>query len=49
MYFGIVVYLLKARTVETEKQPFLCNGCVTRNNRVTVGSCVFYPIRAEAI
>jgi hypothetical protein len=31
-----VAYLLKARIVEPEKQPLLANGCVTRNNEVTV-------------
>jgi hypothetical protein len=45
----IVAYLLKARTVKPEKQPLLGNGFVTRNKGVTVGSGVFYVIRAEAI
>jgi hypothetical protein len=36
-YIYIVAYLLKARTVETEKQPLLRNGRVTRNSGVTVG------------
>jgi hypothetical protein len=36
----IVAYMLEARTVEPEKQPLLGNGCVTRNNELTVGSCV---------
>jgi hypothetical protein len=36
----IVAYLLKARTVEQEKQPLLGNGSVACNNGVTVGSGV---------
>jgi hypothetical protein len=44
-----VVYLFKARTAEPEKQPLLCNGCVTRNNGVTVGSGVFCEVHAKAI
>jgi hypothetical protein len=32
----VVAYLLKARNVEAEKQSLLGNGCVTRNNGVTV-------------
>jgi hypothetical protein len=44
-----VADLLKARTVEPEKQPLIDNGCVTCNNGVTVGSGVFCAIRAEAI
>jgi hypothetical protein len=35
---NIVANLPKARTVEPDKQPFLGNGCVTRNNGITVGS-----------
>jgi hypothetical protein len=31
-----VTYLLKARTVEQEKQQLLGNRCVTHNNGVTV-------------
>jgi hypothetical protein len=45
----IVAYMLKARTVESEKQSLLGNGCVTRNNVVAVGNGVFYAARAEAI
>jgi hypothetical protein len=45
----IVAYLLKARTVEPEKQLFLGNGCVTRRDGVAVGSGVFCAVRAEAI
>jgi hypothetical protein len=41
--------MLKARTVEPEKQPSLGIGCVTRNNGITVGSGVFCAVRAEAI
>jgi hypothetical protein len=44
-----MAYLLKARTVEVEKQPLLGNGGVTRNNGVTVGSGVFCAVHAEAI
>jgi hypothetical protein len=47
--FFIVAYLLKARTVEPEKQQFLGNGCLTLNNGVTVGSDVFCAVRTEAI
>jgi hypothetical protein len=35
---NIVAYLLKARTVQPEKQPLLGNGCVTRNNGMTVAT-----------
>jgi hypothetical protein len=45
----VVAYLLKARTVEPEKQPLLGNCCVTRNNRVNIGSGVFCAVCAEAI
>jgi hypothetical protein len=44
----ILAYLLKSRTVEPEKRPLLGNGCVTRNNKVTVESGVFFAFRAEA-
>jgi hypothetical protein len=47
--YNIVAYFLKRRTVEPDKQPLLCNGCVARNNGVTVGSCVFCAVRAEVI
>jgi hypothetical protein len=45
----IMAYLLKARNVEPAKQPLLGNGCVTRNNGVTVGIGIFCAVRAEAI
>jgi hypothetical protein len=45
----IVAHLLKERTVEPEKQPLLGNGCVIGNNRVTIGSGVFYAVRADII
>jgi hypothetical protein len=35
--------------VEPEKRPLLGNDCLTRNSGVTVGSAVFYAVRAEAI
>jgi hypothetical protein len=35
--------------VEPEKQPLLGNGCVTRNNGVTVGSGVLCAVHAGAI
>jgi hypothetical protein len=38
---NIVAYLLKARTVEPEKQSLLGNGCVTRNNGMPVGRVLF--------
>jgi hypothetical protein len=44
-----VAYLLKARTVEPEKELMLGNVCVTRYDRVTVGSDVSCAVRAEAI
>jgi hypothetical protein len=36
-----VTYLLKAKILEPEKEPLLCNGCVTCNKRVTI-EAVFY-------
>jgi hypothetical protein len=50
-HFGnyIVAYLLKARTVEPEKQPLLCNSCVTRNSELNVGSGFFCAVRADAV
>jgi hypothetical protein len=33
-----VAYLIKARTVEPEKQPLIGNNCVTHNTGATVGS-----------
>jgi hypothetical protein len=47
--YHTVAYLLKATTVEPEKQPLLGNGYVTRNDGVTVGSGVLCAVRAEAI
>jgi hypothetical protein len=44
----IVARLLKARIVEPEEQSLLGNGFVTRNNGVTVGSGVFYAVRADS-
>jgi hypothetical protein len=44
-----VVYLLKARTVEPEKQSLLGNGRVTGDNGEAVGSGVFCAVRAGAI
>jgi hypothetical protein len=43
-----VAYLLKAITVEPEKQLLLDNGCVTCNSGVTV-EAVFGVVLAEAI
>jgi hypothetical protein len=45
----IVVYLLKARSVEPEKQILLGNGSVTRKNGVSVGIGVFCAVRADVI
>jgi hypothetical protein len=42
-----VAYLLKAGTVELEKQPLLGNDSVIHNNEVTVGSVVFCAVRIE--
>jgi hypothetical protein len=44
-----VLCLLKAGTVEPEKQPLLCNGCATCNNGVTVGSSAFCLDQAEVM
>jgi hypothetical protein len=44
-----VKYLLKARTVEPDKQTLIGNGSVTRNTGVTVGSGVFCVVGAEVI
>jgi hypothetical protein len=44
-----VAYLLKARTMEPDKQTLQGNGYLTRNNAVTVRSGVFFTVRAEAI
>jgi hypothetical protein len=46
-HFG--TFVLKARTVDPEKQPLLGNGCVTLNNGVTVRCGVFCAVHAEAI
>jgi hypothetical protein len=46
---NIMAYLLKARTVEPEKEPLLDNGYVTRNNGVSIGSGVSCAISVEAI
>jgi hypothetical protein len=46
---NIVAYLLTTRTVKPERQPLLGNGCITRNNGVTVGSGVFCAVFTEAI
>jgi hypothetical protein len=46
---NIVAYLLKARTVESEKQLLLGNGCATRNTGVTVGIVVYSAVLSEAI
>jgi hypothetical protein len=45
-YKNFVAYVLKARTLESQKQPLLAHGCVTHNNGVTVGSGVFCVIHA---
>jgi hypothetical protein len=38
----IVAYLLKARTVEAEKQPFLGNGPYTRSRGLFFSSVIFF-------
>jgi hypothetical protein len=43
--YNIVACFLKARTVEPEKQPLLCNDCVARNS----GSGVFCAVHAEVV
>jgi hypothetical protein len=44
----IVAYLLKARKVEAEKQPLLCNGCVTHNNEDLFKLCFLWcPCRGN--
>jgi hypothetical protein len=45
----IVAYLLKARSVESKKQPLLGNCCVTHNNEVAARRNVFCVVRAEAL
>jgi hypothetical protein len=47
--FNTVAFLLKAKTVDPEKQPLTGNDCVTCNNGVIVGSSVFCAVCAEAI
>jgi hypothetical protein len=49
VHIYIVAYLLKLRIVEPEKQPLLGEGCVTRNNRVTIESEVLCAVCVEAI
>jgi hypothetical protein len=49
MNFYIVACLLKVRTVEPEKWPLLGNGCVTRNNGITVGGDILYALRDATI
>jgi hypothetical protein len=44
----IVTCLLKPRIVKPEEQSLLGNGCVTRNNGVTVGSDMLYAVRADS-
>jgi hypothetical protein len=44
-FLNIVAYLLKARTVEPEKQPLLGNGCVTRNNKLLEAMFLCGPCR----
>jgi hypothetical protein len=46
---NIMAYLLKAGSVESEKQPLLCNGRVTRNGEVIVESGIFCEVRAVVI
>jgi hypothetical protein len=46
---NIVAYLLKLRIMEPEKQSFLSNGCVLRNNGVIVRSPVSCTVSADAI
>jgi hypothetical protein len=41
--------MLKARTVEPEKETVIGNGYVTCNNVVTVGSGVFCVVHAAAV
>jgi hypothetical protein len=45
----IMACLLRTRFVEPEKESLLGNGCVTRNNGVTVGSGVFYAVHADSV
>jgi hypothetical protein len=49
MLNNTVAYFLKELTVVSEKQPLQDNCSITRNNGVTVGSGVFWVVRAEAI
>jgi hypothetical protein len=44
-----MTYLLKARTVEPEKEILPGNGCVTLKNGVTIGSGVFCVVRSDTV
>jgi hypothetical protein len=44
--YNIVACLLNARIVKPETGSLLGNGFITRNNKVIVGSGVFYAVRA---
>jgi hypothetical protein len=39
----------QSKNCRGREQPLLCNGCVTSNNVVTVGSGVFCGVLAEAV
>jgi hypothetical protein len=43
-----VAYFPKAKIGEPDKPPLLGNGCVTRNNIVTVENGIFYAVRANS-
>jgi hypothetical protein len=45
---NIVACLVKARTVKPAKTSVARNGCVTRNNGVTVGGSVLYAVRGDS-
>jgi hypothetical protein len=52
MYFShwmnIVAYFPKPKIEEPEKSTLLGNGCVTGNNRITVGNGIFYSVRTNS-
>jgi hypothetical protein len=40
--------MLSGRTVQSEKQPLLCNDYITCNSVVTTGSGILYAVRADS-
>jgi hypothetical protein len=44
----LTIFIEACKIVKPEKEPFLGNGCVARNDGVTVESSVFCAVRSEA-